>query len=375
MMLKAHKYKIVANKAKRYAIARTLDVCRDLYNDSLFQRNLNHRSGNTCRRFDQDKELPGLKATFPVLKNVYSQVLQNVLDRLDKTFNGFFRRGFGFPRYKSARRYNSFTYPQSGFSLNGNILSLSKIGNVKLRLSRELPKDAEIKTCTILNTVNGLFAILTFEHEPTPLPVSDFEAGIDLGITKFAALSDGTFVENPRIYENAQPELRIAQRRLARRKNKKSHSRAKAVILLRKLHEKIRSKRLDFLHKETTKIVKKFGFIAMENLRVQNMAGYLPKQILDAGWSMWRWFTSYKAESAGRTIGIVPPQYTSQECDKCERSHPDNRKGEKFKCIFCNHEDHSDTNASKRILARAKTKWARMEPLGVNVSRTVLCVA
>ena len=100
-------------------------------------------------RFDQSAELTELKAAFPVYKNVYSQVLQQVLDRLDKSFKNFFRSGFGFPRFKGQHRFDSFTYPQSGFSFDGNQLSLSKIGNVKVRLSRELSADAVVKTCTL----------------------------------------------------------------------------------------------------------------------------------------------------------------------------------------------------------------------------------
>src|SRR5271157_3869832 len=205
-MLKAYRYKLEPNKQQRYAFARTLDVCRELYNDSLAQRNLNYKSGNKCYYQEQQNELPALKVAFPVLKNVYSQVLQNVLNRLDKTFRNFFHSGFGFPRFKGQNRYDSFCYPQGGFSLSGKQLSLSKIGNVKVRLSRELPTDAIVKTCTIKRSVNGWFATLTFEYTPVPLPASELEAGFDRGITKLIAASDGTFVDNPRFYENAQAE-------------------------------------------------------------------------------------------------------------------------------------------------------------------------
>ena len=143
-MLKAYRYKLEPNKQQRYALARTLDVCRELYNDALYQRKM-HR----ITRFQQDKELTALKAEFPVYKNVYSQVLQSVLDRLDKSFKNFFRSGFGFPRFKGQNRYDSFHYTQSGFSLAGRYLQLSKLGNVKVRLSRELPEGAIVKTCTV----------------------------------------------------------------------------------------------------------------------------------------------------------------------------------------------------------------------------------
>jgi len=370
-MLKAYRFKLNPNKQQRYALARTLDVCRELYNDALYERKMHRMS---C--YDQIKELPVVKEAFPVHKKVYSQVLQDVLIRLDKTFQNFFRRcktggAPGFPRFKSENRFDSFTYPQAGFSLEGKYLSLSKIGNVKVRLSRPLPEDAAIKTCTIKRSVSGWFCTLVFEYTPTPLPISNLEAGFDRGITKLIAVSDGTFVENPRFYENAQAELRRAQRRIARRK-KGSNRRHKAVVLLGKLHKHVANCRKDFLHKETTKAVQKFGFLAMEDLQVKNMVGYLPKQILDAGWSMWKWFTSYKAESAGRTIGIIPPQYTSQECghNGCTCVDKRNRNGEKFCCIKCGFAEHADTHAARRILARAKL--ARSEPSFANVGAVML---
>jgi putative transposase len=191
-MIKAYRFKLKPNRKQKYALARTLDVCRELYNDCLYQRKL-HRTN----RFDQSAELTELKAAFPVYKNVYSQVLQHVLDRLDKSFKNFFRSGFGFPRFKGQHRFDSFTYPQSGFSLGGNQLSLSKIGNVKVRLSRELPADAVVKTCTIKRTVSGWFATLVFEYTPMPLPASDLAVGIDVGVTTFATFSDGTEIQNP----------------------------------------------------------------------------------------------------------------------------------------------------------------------------------
>jgi putative transposase len=143
-MIKAYGFKLEPNRQQKYALARTLDVCRELYNDGLYQRKL-HRTN----RFDQSAELTELKTAFPVYKNVYSQVLQQVLDRLDKSFKNFFRSGFGFPRFKGQHRFDSFTYPQSGFCFDGYQLSLSKIGNLKVRLSRELPADAVVKTCTL----------------------------------------------------------------------------------------------------------------------------------------------------------------------------------------------------------------------------------
>jgi len=352
-MLKAYRYKLEPNKQQRYAFARTLDVCRELYNDSLAQRNLNYKSGNKCYYQEQQNELPALKVAFPVLKNVYSQVLQNVLNRLDKTFRNFFHSGFGFPRFKGQNRYDSFCYPQGGFSLSGKQLSLSKIGNVKVRLSRELPADAVVKTCTIKRSVNGWFATLVFEYQPVPLPTSNLTVGIDVGVIQFATLSDGTVIPNPRLYQNAQPELRRVQRKVARR-TKGSNRRRKAVVLLRKLHEHISNQRADFLHKHSIAVVRKYGTIAVEALNVAGMSkGNLSKQILDCSWSEWFRQLTYKAAEAGRTFVAVDPKYTSQTCPECGFVSRENRKTQAdFCCVSCGHQDNADHNGAVNILAR-----------------------
>src|SRR5260370_32377939 len=121
-MLKAYRYKLEPNQSQRYALARALDVGRELYNLCLHQRKLHPLS-----RYEQSAQLTQLKAEFPVYKNVYSQVLQNVLDRLDKACKRFFRSGFGVPRFKGANRFDSFTYPQAGFSLGGRHAAVDSV--------------------------------------------------------------------------------------------------------------------------------------------------------------------------------------------------------------------------------------------------------
>src|SRR6202162_6099065 len=275
-MLKAYRCKLEPSPSQRYALARALDVCREFNNAGLFHRKLHPLS-----RYQQSAQLTQLKAEFPVYKNVYSQVLQHVLGRLDKAFKNFLRSDFGFPRFKGANRYDSFTYPQTGFSLGGRQLSLAKIGNIKVRLSRPLPHRAVVKTCTIKRSVHGWFATLVFEHQPVPLPATELAAGLDVGVTSFAKFSDGTKIQNPRIYQNTQAELRRAQRRVARRK-KGSKRRGRAVRQVQKVHQGIRNRRSDFLHKHSTAVIIKYGTVKVEGLNVSGMSrGNLAKQILD----------------------------------------------------------------------------------------------
>ena len=250
------------------------------------------------------------------VRAVHSQVLQDVLRRLDKTFKAFFlrcKRGLlpGFPRFRSKNRYDSFTYPQAGFKLNGR-LSLSKIGDIKIKLHR--PIKGEIKTLTVKRE-NGLwYACFSCLVEPEPLLSCDRAVGIDVGLNSFAVLSDGTEIENPRYFRKMQKRLRRAQRRVARRK-KLSKRWKKAVRIVAKIHRKVFNQRNDFQHKLSRQIVNEFGTIVVEDLNVSGLSrGMLSKSVHDAGWAMLFQKLAYKAESAGRQFLPVDARGTSQRC-------------------------------------------------------------
>ncbi|PYX78427.1 MAG: hypothetical protein DMG70_31710 [Acidobacteria bacterium] len=147
---RTYKYRLWPNRKQREVLFSTLEVCRQLYNDALKERRQAWKLCRTWVSFSmQSAQLPACKAADPALGKVYSQVLQDVLHRVDKTYQAFFRRGRGFPRFKGKGWYDSFTYPQAGFGVNGGQLSLSKIGNVKIKLHRSL--QGEVKTLTLKN--------------------------------------------------------------------------------------------------------------------------------------------------------------------------------------------------------------------------------
>lgn len=361
-MLKTYKYKLEPNKHQRSLLERTLDVCRELHNLCLEQRQYQR-----IHRFEQDKQLTALKKEFPQFKEVHCDVLQNVIKRLQYTFDNFFR-GAGFPRFKSKTRYNSFAYKSTGFKLCGRYLQLSKVGNVKVRLSREIPENAVIKTCSIKKTVSGWFAFFVIDVPIQPLPASETVVGIDVGVVQYATFSDCSDpIPNPRFYETAQAELRRAQRRVARRK-KGSNRRRKAVVLLKKLHEHIANKRSDFLHKQTTALVRKYGTIVVENLNISGMAqGNCAKQVLDASWGTWLRMLVWKAASAARRVIAVDPKYTSQTCPACGYKDRKNRPTQaEFRCLECGLEANADWVGATNILAR-------MEPSFAN-TQEVICV-
>src|SRR5260370_3077613 len=216
-------------------------------------------------------------------------------------------------------------------------------------------------------SVHGWFATLVFEDQPSPLPANDLAVGIDVRVTSFEKVSDGTGIANPRIYQNTQAELRRAQRRVARGK-KGSQRRGRAVRQVQKLHLRISNRRSDFLHKHSTAVIRKYGTVKVEGLNVSGMSrGKLAKQILDCSWSEWFRQLRYKAEEAGRRLVAVDPKYTSQICSQCGCKHPDNRKTQAdFACLSCGYRDNADHNAAVNILAPN-------EALDAKRSRVTLC--
>ena len=241
--MKSYKFKIKTSKTVQNKFEQTLNLCRELYNSAVQERRdawkLNHISINY---HIQRAQLPAIKEIRPEIEEIYSQILQDVLRRVSKTFDAYFRRisrneKAGYPRFKGKNFFDSFTYVQSGFKLIGNKLRLSKIGSMRIRLSREIV--GTIKTCTIKREVSGWFVIFTVEDEPVRLPSSNKAIGIDVGLENYATYTEGKPTPNPRFFETLQTVVRVAQRKVSRRK-KGGHRRRQAVLHLRKVHQKIK---------------------------------------------------------------------------------------------------------------------------------------
>ena len=205
---------------------------------------------------------------------------------MNKTYEAFFRRvkrgeKAGYPRFKSSRRFDSITFPSygDGIKLHDNMLRIQGIGPVEVKLHR--PVGDKIKTVTIKRECGEWYACFSVECEAKPLSANSKEIGIDIGLEKFATMSDHQSVPNPRWYQRAEAQLRRAQRRVARRK-KGSHRRGKAVALLQKIHQRIKNQRHEFQHKFTFWLVQNFGVIAVEDLNVKGLAGgMLAKSVQD----------------------------------------------------------------------------------------------
>lgn len=377
---KAYKFRLYPTKKQIGTLEWTLRRCKELYNAALEERREAYRlCGVTVSYRMQADQLPAIKRLREEYQDIHSQVHQDVLRRLDKAMQAFFRRTKngeepGYPRFKSGERYDSFTYPQGGYEIIGNRLHLSKIGHIKIKVHRAIT--GKIKTCTIKREGSHWYAIFTSEYECDPsltFHPSEEEIGIDLGINSFAVLSDGTTIENPRFYRTSEAKIKAAHQKVARRKLR-SRRRARANKELSRLYRKVRHRRRDFLHQATRKLVTRYGVLVFEDLNVVNMTKapapkqdettgqYLPngaaakgglnKSILDAGWGEFVTLCSRKAEEAGGKVVRVPPKNTSQECSGCHRMVPKDLSVRWHSCPHCGTELDRDHNAARNILRR-----------------------
>jgi putative transposase len=350
--------------------------------------------------YEQKRDLIEIKeALRPEYQGIASHVLQNVLFRLEKAFQAFFRRVQngekpGYPRFQGRNRYDSFTYPDgAGWKLESQNrppdkkgmvrvnLKLSKIGTVKLHLHRDMI--GKVKTLTIKREGEQWYATFSCEQEALkPLPASYEDVGSDLGVTHFAALSDGTFIDNPRCFRKAEQKLAKLQQAL-KHKKRGSHRRARAARDVAMAHRKVRNQRADFLRKESRRLANRFQVIVFEDLQVANLVKrprpkqdgetgkYLPngavakaglnKSISDAGWSQFVQMCTYKAAWAGRTLLQVDPRNTSQLCSGCGAVVKKTLKDRWHSCS-CGTELDRDTNSAKLILYRGYQLLGRKGP-------------
>jgi putative transposase len=318
-MYATYKYRLFTNHIQDEALEGQLSEACLLYNAALQERRDAYtKRGVSINYYAQANQLKVIRQAGDCRLANFS-ACQDVLRRVDKTFAAFFRRtkaGLkgGYPRFKSRQRFDSYTFPSygDGCRLAGNRLYLQGVGHIKVKLHR--PVDGVIKTITIKRECGKWFACFNVEVQTTPLPDSANSTGIDLGLMAFATLADGTEIPNPRYAQRAQARVRVAQRRIARRKRGSKHYR-EAVLLFQKAHAKIKRQRADFHHKTARKLVNTYGIIAIERLNVTALArSMLAKPINDAAWGGFLDILAQKAAEAGRTLIAVDPSGTSQTC-------------------------------------------------------------
>ena len=371
MPTKTYKYRLAPTRKQEATLQWTLDRNRELYNAALQER---RDAWNVCKAhpnyydaqwrkeqanaygvscYDQINQLPDVKGIREEYKDIHSQVLQDTLRRVDKAFKAFFRRVKagqtpGYPRFQGQDRYDSFCYPQGGFGVEKrgekkHTLILSKIGHVNIKLHR--PVQGNIKTCTIKREGANWYVCFSCEVQVCPqTPYSDESVGVDMGVSKLATLSTGDVIANPKHYRCAEQRLSNLQKSVSRKK-RGSKRRTKAIAKLSKAHRTVRNQRADYLHKQSRWLVDTFETIVFEEIKPANLSrapkpkqdeatgDYLPngasaksglnKSILDAGWTTFIAYCTYKAENAGRSgVRQVDPKNTSQVCSACLKKGP-----------------------------------------------------
>jgi putative transposase len=345
---------------------KTLEICRQVYNEILSIRQATYevtrkRIGkydmNYCIHYGIDADI----------SFIFSQVLQDINDRINMAYEIFFKRlkekqagkkiKVGYPRFK--KKYKSFTYPQKGFILKENNLFLSKIGIINIHMGRiqNRPK-GKIKTLTIKRESTGKwFAIFSsIEKERKKHKINNKKIGIDVGLEYFAMLSNGMKVDNPRFFIKNEKRLKILNRRLSRKKlYGKNYRRARHRVAL--LHEHIKNQRHDFQHQLSHKIVSEYGTIAIEKLNIKGMIRhpYLAKHISDASWGTFAKMLCYKAESAGAELLKVEPRGTSQICSVCGNKVPKTLAQRWHRCPYCGVVLQRDLNSANAILTVGTT--------------------
>jgi len=362
--LRAFKYRLSPTKVQKTALDNTLLLCQRLYNGCLEERRGAYsKAGKSVSVYEQMKSLPEVKEGVPEYKSVNAQVLQNVVRRVDRSYQGFFRRvqagqKAGFPRFRGRDRYDSFTYPQpsqNSVCRDGKHIYLPKIGNVRIKLHR--PFGGKIKTLTVKREGGEWYAVLTCEvPKMAPLPETGSHVGIDVGTTWFYTTSNGEFCENHRFFQASSKKLRVAQRSLSRKPKGRSNRRKKAKERVAKLYRKTARQRLQLHHEEAKKLVTTHDLICHEDLNVKGMArGNLSKQIHDVGWGQFFQILASKAEWAGKRVVAVDPRFTSQRCRMCGHTEQGNRASQaNFRCLSCGHTENADVNAAKNILSKGQ---------------------
>lgn len=367
---KAYLFRLIPTAEQVVAFSRSAGCCRYVWNKALElqKKNLEEKDytisyGSICRKLTEWK----LDAEMCFLKEeVHSQSLQQTLKDLDRALKDSANGGKGFPKFKRKGKRDSFRYPQC-VQIEGDRIKLPKIGWVKFIKSQEI--EGKIKNVTVSRELDKWKVAIQVEIDvPEPVHPSNKAIGIDMGISRFATMSDGTVIEPIHAFRKWKRKLAIEQRSLTR-KQKLSKNWQKQKLKVQRIYLNIARTRNDFLHKATSKISKSHAIVVLEDLKVKNMSASakgtaenpgnnvkakagLNRSILDQGWYEFRRQLEYKQEWAGGKLILVKPANTSLQCSVCRHIAKENRISQSsFKCIACGHNEHADLNAAKNILS------------------------
>jgi len=370
----AFKYELRPSSQQERQMRRFAGACRFVFNKALALQKERHERGEKklgyaglCKMLTEWRN----STETPWLKDAPVHPLQQSLNDLERAYKNFFEKRAGFPRFKKKGVSDSFRYPdpkQIKLDQGNSRIFLPKLGWLRYRNSREVL--GTVKNVTVSLSGGKWFVSIQTEREVAqPVPQSTTAVGIDMGIARFATLSDGTFFEPLNSFRRHEKTLRKAQQALSR-KVKFSNNWRKAKARVQRIHARIANVRRDYLHKCSTAISKNHAMVCIEDLQVRNMsksaAGTLDnpgknvraksglnKSILDQGWFEFRRQLDYKLAWSGGLLITVPPQNTSRTCPCCGYVSADNRRTQtRFRCMECGFEEHADVVGAINILSR-----------------------
>lgn len=367
-MRKSFRYRMFTNKSQESKLGSLFDSARFLYNCALEQRIVCWRQWRkSINYYEQANALKEIRSFDEGLAKLNCSASQDILRRLDRAFQAFFRRikagdNPGFPRFKSKDRFDSITFPfyGDGVKVKNGKLYILNVGNVRIKFHREI--EGDIKTISVKRQNGRFYACFSCDNIPHRI-LADCanEIGIDVGIKSFAALSNGETIDNPKHLKHSEDRIKERQRQQSQKLSKRTNK------SLSRLHEKVANQRKDFLHKLSRKIVNRFGYIFIEDLKPNKMLNgkykILNKYINDAAWSMFFDMLSYKAEEAGRVLIRVNPRGTTQTCSRCGAVVLKDLSVRTHHCV-CGLEIDRDTNAAINILRLGHSLCLKQEAVG-----------
>jgi putative transposase len=360
-MILTYQYRLLPTKQQHRALEAILESQRQLYNAALEERIDAYRKAKVTRTyFDQTKALTEWRQDDQEASALPVALQRATLKRLDEAYKAFFRRAKsggkpGFPRFRGKGWFDSFGFREySGVSMRAGRLRFKGMpGALRVHLHRSMPAETVIRSCVFRRDVKGWTVGLACEVPAVPLREGERVVGVDLGITTFAALSDGAMIPSLKAARLAERRLRTAQRALSRKK-RGSKGRGKARVGLRRCHAATARHRANHLHQASARLVRDYDVIAIEALQVKGLArSSLAKDVHDASWAKFISFLRYKAAKAGTRLIEVDSHNTSQDCSGCGARVPKELGDRQHECPRCGLSIDRDLNAARNILHRA----------------------
>ena len=362
-MLKAIKIRIYPTAEQVDFINKQLGCCRFVYNNCLaFRKDSYQNEHISVSSSSAVKHITVLKKDNEWLKNVHSKVLQQSVRDMNQAYDNFFKLHKGFPKFKSKHdNRQSCRFPKDAFiGVRGNRIDLIKVlKDIHFKCSRNDERylnrnQDKVKSITLSKEPNGKFYLSVLIDKPLrQVPQSSSMVGLDLGIKDFAVTSDGQVIENIHFKKNEESRLKRLQRQISK-KIVGSKNREKARLRFAKLNEKIRNRKLNFLHDVTNHLIDENQVIVMEDLNVKGMVRNhkLAESISEVNWGEFRRMLAYKAAWHGRQLVFIDRFYpSSKRCNHCGYIYKElTLKDRQWVCPECGSLIDRDYNAALNIL-------------------------